>query len=222
MNNEILDAEFEEKKSSSLRKKLLIIESILVFSIVFFLQLSLYASSMMSVFLLSILCLIFYYLISPIIRFLKKESNGKISILYFIQNLLLLPFLFGIILKIESWPGANEMLIGGFLGFTLLFIIPHLELEKVKAKRNLHSYVLLINLALFISFLGLLFKVESWQWATEINILGSLMTFILAIFIIISVLSNPKKLSAVGFYIPRLLLALVLTLPSILRLISSI
>ncbi|MFK8008487.1 MAG: hypothetical protein AB8H03_19165 [Saprospiraceae bacterium] len=224
MENEILDLEIEEKQGSNFRKRLLLIECILVIIILISISLQRFTnfSSPRLISIIAIFSFILFYLVNPLFRFFKKESNGKISFLYFLQNLLLLPFLFGIILKFASWPYASEMIIGGLLGFTLLFIIPHLELEKVNTTRQLHIYTFLINLAFLISFLGVIFKLESWRWSFELCFIGGILSLIVFVTVIISLFSNPKKFTPIGYYIPRLLFGIYLTFHIFIQIIRNI
>jgi len=209
MKNEILDSFIKEEKDYKLRKRFLIIECILISSFSFFSISSFFWENPFQytslIIMITGLLLVIFYLVNPIIRFVKKESGGWLSFLYFIQNLFLIIFLLGMLFKIESYPYANEMILTGFLSFILLIVIPHIELRRIDASRLHHIIVILINLSLISIFLGMFPKLDSRRYGTEILLISRTLSFLLLLIIGLLYLRINKNKRAIQLYLPRLL-----------------
>jgi hypothetical protein len=82
-------------------------------------------------------------------------------------------FLFGSIFKIMHWPGANILIIIGLGLFACLFLpLAVYESYKNETREGLGAVYLTGFISLFISILGALFKINHWEGANFLLLIG--------------------------------------------------
>lgn len=225
IENEILDIEIGDREGSSLRRNLIIIECILLLVTILgvvSLRFEGYEEYLIFLIIIPMALYTFFLIFSPLLRFIKKESSGKMALLYSSQNILLIVFFLGAFLKSENWPYASEIIILGQLSLIFLFLIPHLQLKKIDASKQLHLYTFFINFSLLLFFISVSLKLESWYGGNELLAFGGLFCFIILIIVTISFFKNRERFTPIGFYIPRLLLGIYFSFPTILLFINKI
>jgi len=106
---------------------------------------------------------------------MKKESKIKGSLfLYILAIFGCIVFVFGFLFKIQHWPGAGMLLTFGFsfMGFLLIPAILISKLRDPQAK-NLHTAYIIGAISLTLYIFGDLFKIQHWQGAAIMLILGA-------------------------------------------------
>jgi len=224
MENEILDYEEKEKPKTNYRKYYLLIESIIVFFIFWLIIIGGssfgYRSEIDILIGVVILPFIFlFYLVTPIIKFNRKESTSKLALLYFIQNI---TFVYPMILILYfEFSFVSSTLI--FLLFSpvilwllLFIIIPHLELKKYNASKTIHVGFIFIHISIILSFLGFLqYTSNPTLWSrlplSSISLLGFLISVVLFSIMLFFAIRNWEKYFYLGYYFPRLLFAIFLS-----------
>lgn len=224
MENNILDYNENWNERTNYRKYYLLIESILFFIILFLSFMGeLYFNHRIIkrnyVQILGLL-LISLYIVSPLIRFLRKESTVQLSLIYFLQN----GFFILTIMSSGGEPNSKSQLLATLLGLTalLLFnIIPHIELKKYDASRAIHLFLIFINITASLSIIGLWIyagrSAIAYNSPLTINLLSSFISFILLCITSFLAIRNWSKYFYLGYFIPRLLFAISIGTFQILR-----
>ncbi len=157
--------------------------------------------------------IVLFNFIIPIIKVVRKEIKLWLFPFCLLQGLMINLFIIGVFFKVESWPYASEFLIVSLLsiGFTSI-LVSNLEIIKYKADAIAHLLVTCIGIALTLGCTGFLFRVEAFPKADVISQAG----LAVAAFCLLAVLiqqRNPKN-RFLTYYIPRLILLLILLSPS--------
>jgi len=132
---------------------------------------------------------------------MKKESKLKGSLfIYLISMLGGIVLIFGILFKIQHYPGAGILLTIGFLSIALL-LIPAILISKLRDEsvRNLHVTDIIGAIALILYIVGDLCKIQHWPGAGILLVVGaiSLTTIFLPIYTM-KVYKNAESVKA-GF-----------------------
>lgn len=132
---------------------------------------------------------------------LKKESKLKGSLfIYLISMLGGIVLIFGILFKVQHYPGAGILLTIGFLSIALL-LIPAILFSKLRDEgaRNLHVTYIIGAIALILYIIGDLCKIQHWPGAGILLVVGaiSLTTIFLPIYAM-KVYKNAESVKA-GF-----------------------
>jgi len=107
---------------------------------------------------------------------MKKESKLKGSLFIYLFSMLgSIILIFGILFKIQHYPGAGLFLTIGFSSIGLI-LIPALLISKLRDEntRNLHSTFIIGAISLIIYLVGDLFKIMHWQGAAPCLIVGAI------------------------------------------------
>lgn len=108
---------------------------------------------------------------------MKKEITMKGARFIFAIALIGgIPLLFGILFKIQHWPGAGILLLMGYLIVSLL-LIPALLISKLKDEnsKNLKGAYILGAISISLYLLGDLFKIMHYPGAGPLLVLGAIM-----------------------------------------------
>ena len=212
MENEILDYDENWNDKLNYRKYYLLIESVLVFPLFWLLIIggsSFNYNKNIDTFLGQVILpvIVFFYLVTPIIKYARKETSSQLSLLYFLQNSIFFLSIIGLIY-------FESILLALTLGGSSLFLfilIPHLEIKKYDATRTIHLILFFINLAFVFSLIGLWIYGSSSATKNPpfpISLLGSLMSFSLFFVTFFLAISNWNKYYYLGYYFPRLMFAI--------------
>jgi len=116
------------------------------------------------------------FFLPMILWVLKKEAKikGRL-IIYFVSVIGSVALIFGILAKIQHWPGAGFLIVVGF-GVISLFLIPLIFISnfKDKEKTRLRLPYFIGGLSLVFFLMGSLFKIMHWPGAGVMLILGAL------------------------------------------------
>lgn len=219
MENEILD--YEEKEDEKIqynyRRFYILIESLLFFPF-FFLSINsivIFSNRSLERSLLNILGLliILLYITSPLVRLKRKETTPKLALLYYLQNGLFILY----IIALGEMKLDEHSLLGKILGLSalLLFnIIPHLEIKKYATPLIIHVLVFFICFSVSLSIFDVVRYVSSSviipNPATNINLVGGLMSFVLFCTTLFLMIRNWNRYSYLAYLFPRLLFAIFL------------
>jgi hypothetical protein len=132
---------------------------------------------------------------------MKKESKLKGSLfIYLISMLGGIVLIFGILFKVQHYPGAGILLTIGFLSIALL-LIPAILISKLRDEgaRNLHVTYIIGAISLILYIVGDLCKIQHWPGAGILLVVGaiSLTTIFLPIYTM-KVYKNAESIKA-GF-----------------------
>jgi membrane protease YdiL (CAAX protease family) len=103
-------------------------------------------------------------------------------------------FLAGALFKLESWEGASTMLLSGIgLLLTPVAIGSRKLINELLTSKMKNKGLLLVTLCVFVistllTLAGAVFKLESWEGASEMLIVGEVCFFISIILAIITVI----------------------------------
>lgn len=87
-------------------------------------------------------------------------------------------FVFGALFKIMHWPGANILIISGLGSFCIGFLpLAFIHSFKGNGKKNKSLYIAGFVCA-FITFIGAMFKIQHWQGAGYLLIIGIPLPFL--------------------------------------------
>lgn len=117
------------------------------------------------------------------------RKNLFLHILSIIGGILLM---FGILFKIQHWPGASKLLIGGW-GILLLFFLPLWLINyAIKSKNKKETWIYAIGINGVIIFeLSTLFKIQYWPGASIMIFIGAIL--IVSVFLPLYVKNIYKK-----------------------------
>src|SRR4030042_3124713 len=120
-----------------------------------------------------LLCIFF---LPSAIYVLYKENKGKRFFLYLFGFLSFLPWMAGVLFKVQHWPGAGILLSIGILATVVLFL-PTLLYVKIKdaSTKKLNPVLTIGVISGMIYLTGLLFKIMHWPGAGLMFCLGSLL-----------------------------------------------
>lgn len=107
---------------------------------------------------------------------MKKESKLKGSLFIYIISIIGgIVFIFGILFKIQHYPGAGILLIAGFTSMGLI-LIPSILISKLRDEnaRHLRSAYIIGAISLIFYLFGDLFKIMHWPGASILLILGAI------------------------------------------------
>lgn len=117
------------------------------------------------------------------------RKNLFLHILSIIGGILLM---FGILFKIQHWPGASKLLIGGWGILLLLFLPLWLINYAIKSKNKTETWIYAIGVIGVIIFeLSSLFKIQHWPGASLMLIVGAIL--IVSVFLPLYVKNIYKK-----------------------------
>jgi hypothetical protein len=108
---------------------------------------------------------------------MKKEITMKGSrFIYAVALLGGIPLLFGILFKVQHYPGANILLLFGYLTVCVL-LIPALLVSKLRDEnaKKLHKVYILGAVSISIYLLGDLFKIQHYSGAAPLLLLGAVL-----------------------------------------------
>ncbi len=107
---------------------------------------------------------------------MKKESKLKGNLfIYLISIIGGIIFIFGILFKVQHYPGSALLLIIGFLSIGLV-LIPAILISKLRdaQTKNLHLVYIIGAVSLIFFLIGVLFKFQHWPGALPCLIIGSI------------------------------------------------
>lgn len=113
---------------------------------------------------------------------LWKETHSSKRIILFISTFLTgLLFIFGVLFKIQHWPGAGIVLTMATIS-GLFFFIPSLLASKLREEetKSMKWVYILVAIGSACYALGLLFKIQHWPLSTLLMIIGLLFLFFIA------------------------------------------
>jgi hypothetical protein len=117
------------------------------------------------------------------------RKNLFLHILAIVGGIILM---FGILFKIQHWPGASKLLIGGWGILLLLFLPIWLINYAVKSKNKKETWIYAIGVIGVIIFeLSTLFKIQHWPGASIMIIVGAIL--IVSVFLPLYVKNIYKK-----------------------------
>jgi uncharacterized membrane protein (DUF106 family) len=107
---------------------------------------------------------------------MKKESKLKGSLfIYLVSMLGGIVLIFGILFKVQHYPGSGILLMIGFLSMALI-LIPAILISKLldESARNLRVAYIIGAITLIIYLVGDLFKIQHWPGAGPMLIFGAI------------------------------------------------
>jgi len=123
---------------------------------------------------LGFLFLCFFFLPSSVYVLYTENKSSKKHLLMYLSGLFSsVIFLFGILFKVQHWPGASILITSGLLLLGLLFL-PSLVFSKIsddKKEGNKTAYILGLIAGVFY-IAGFLFKIMHWPVASILILLG--------------------------------------------------
>ena len=128
---------------------------------------------------------------------MKKESKLKGSLfIYLISIIGGILFIFGILFKIQHYPGANLLLLIGFSTIGLV-LIPAILISKLRDEnaRNLHSAYIIGAISLIIYLAGTLFKIMTFPGAAPLLFIGAIgLTMVFFLIYVMKVYKNAESI----------------------------
>jgi hypothetical protein len=107
-------------------------------------------------------------------------------------------FVFGALLKIMHWPGANILITMGLSSFCLCFLPTAMNLSYKGNGKKFKSLYIAGFICAFITFIGAMFKIEHWQGAGWFLIVGIPLPFLYFLPVYIYHQNKAKETSALN------------------------
>lgn len=130
---------------------------------------------------LGALVLAFLFLPSALIVLWKETKSGKKQVLFISAFLAGASFIFGMLFKIQHWPGAQIVIsVGLFTGVFLL--VPSILMYLYNDKGKKHKRIIYVTgaVSIMIYITGFWFMIMHWPMAGFLIILGSFILFYIA------------------------------------------
>ena len=124
----------------------------------------------------------FLFLPSALVVLWKETKNQKKLILFISAFIAGVAFIFGMLFKIQHWPGANLAILVGLVTGAFLFV-PSLLIQLFGDHENKHKRCLYVTGALAIVkyATGFWFRILHWPLATAFLMLGAFVLFFIAL-----------------------------------------
>jgi hypothetical protein len=123
----------------------------------------------------------FLFLPSALVVLWKETKNQKKLILFISAFIAGVAFIFGMLFKIQHWPGANIIILAGLLTGAILFV-PSLLIQLFSDQTKKHKrYLYVIGvLSILIYATGFWFRIIHWPMATFFLMIGAMVLFYIA------------------------------------------
>jgi hypothetical protein len=130
---------------------------------------------------LGAIVLSFLFLPSSLVVLWKETKSQKKLILFISAFVAGVAFIFGMLFKIQHWPGANIVILAGLATGAFLFV-PSLIIHLFDDKEKKHKRFLYVigALAIVVYTTGFWFRIMHWPLATVFLVLGSIVLFYIA------------------------------------------
>ena len=121
----------------------------------------------------------FLFLPSALVVLWKETKNQKKLILFISAFIAGVAFIFGMLFKIQHWPGANIAILAGLVTGAVLFV-PSLLIQLFGDHEKKHKRFLYVigALSILIYATGFWFRILHWPMATILSYAGSICTFL--------------------------------------------
>lgn len=203
-HTDILDAPSTRPKSTEIRFTLVYIEfGILLIAIV----LGLLGSSVLVVPFIG-MGIVIYGIIAAFIKPQFEKGKGLKIALGIWNAVQLITFSIGLFFKIQSWPYASELVSLSTLAIALYYLIlPFVESTTLKSMR--FATLMFFGLGGAIFFVGALFKIQSWPFASQLLTISPIVLCIALGLMIVQLVQDVKKHPYYWFYFPRIVPVLI-------------
>lgn len=181
---------------------------------VFILQNWFYARELIAV--SSFMMLLFWILSLKIFR---QKKDGYLRFYSFLFGSGVIVKIVSTIFGLQAW-GFNWLFLGGIffeLGALLLLIRYYLLFYQLNTSTTILTYPFLISSPVFV--IGLVFKFESWRYASELIVLGGLLFVLTAMFLLIRILLK-REVSNKGIKSLLLIAAMILIIGIVFKIQS--
>jgi hypothetical protein len=123
----------------------------------------------------------FLFLPSSLVVLWKETKSQKKLILYISAFLSGVAFIFGMLFKIQHWPGANIIILAGLVTGAFLFV-PSLLIQLFNDNEKKHKRFLYVTgaISIVIYAAGFWFRIIHWPMATFFLMLGAMVLFYIA------------------------------------------
>jgi hypothetical protein len=123
----------------------------------------------------------FLFLPSALVVLWKETKNQKKLILFISAFIAGVAFIFGMLFKIQHWPGANIAILAGLVTGAILFV-PSLLIQLFGDQEKKHKRFLYVigAISILIYVTGFWFRILHWPIATTFLMLGAFALFFIA------------------------------------------
>ncbi|MDA3866301.1 MAG: hypothetical protein PF489_06050 [Salinivirgaceae bacterium] len=132
--------------------------------------------------LLGFFVLCFLFLPTSIYIFYKETRSSKNVLLFLSGFIASIAISVGVLFKVQHWPYAQNLLLGGFAVLLLIFLPTLLWVNYRKDPRKIPKSELIIGFLALLFFIGgYLFKIQHWPGASVLILLGNVLLFFIAV-----------------------------------------
>jgi hypothetical protein len=131
---------------------------------------------------LGAIVLSFLFLPSSLVVLWKETKSQKKLILFISAFLAGVAFIFGMLFKIQHWPGANIIILAGLVTGAFLFI-PSLLIQLFADNEKKHKRAVYVigSISMLLYSIGFWFRILHWPMASTFLFLGAFVLFFIAL-----------------------------------------